>query len=76
METSEIKAVELVRRIRDRHYAQLKDKSPQEVLAFFHEAAEEANREAIGLFEGSRATDELAQPSAEQRSTLASEPLR
>ncbi len=76
MEESEIKAVELVRRIRDRHYALLKDKSPQEVLAFYHRAAEEANSEALALFEASRATDESAHSADEQRTTLVSEPPR
>ncbi|HXO18493.1 MAG TPA: hypothetical protein VOA87_01060 [Thermoanaerobaculia bacterium] len=34
-----IKAVEMVRRIRDAHYAQLKDSSPEEKIAFFREKA-------------------------------------
>lgn len=35
----EIKAVELVRGIRDAHYERLKDASPQEKIAFFREKA-------------------------------------
>jgi hypothetical protein len=35
----EIRAVEMVRRIRDAHYERLKDLSPQEKIAFFREKA-------------------------------------
>ncbi len=35
----EIKAVEMVRGIRDAHYEKLKDLSPQEKIAFFREKA-------------------------------------
>ena len=41
-ETKTIKAAELVRRIRDEQAATLAGKSDDEVLAFFHRAAEEA----------------------------------
>ena len=39
MHESEIKAVEMVRSIRDAHYERLKDLSPQEKIAFFREKA-------------------------------------
>lgn len=34
-----IKAVEMVRRIRDEHYEQLRDKSPGERIAFYRDKA-------------------------------------
>jgi hypothetical protein len=46
MAESEIKALEMVRRIRDGHYAKLKDKSPEEILRFYREEAAAANAEA------------------------------
>lgn len=45
MRKNEIKAVELVRRIRDEHYEQLKDKSPEEQLDFYRKQAEELHKE-------------------------------
>jgi hypothetical protein len=39
MREPEIRAVEMVRRIRDAHYERLKDLSPQEKIAFFRERA-------------------------------------
>jgi hypothetical protein len=39
MREPEIRAVEMVRRIRDAHYERLKDRSPQEKIAFFREKA-------------------------------------
>ena len=45
-ETKAIKAVELVRQIRDEQAAALAGKSEDEVLAFFHRAAEEARADA------------------------------
>ena len=53
MEQTEIKAVELVRRIRDAHYALLKDKSPDEVIAFYRREAEAVTREVLGVAEPS-----------------------
>ena len=50
MEPSEINAVELVRRIRDQHYALLAGKAPTEVQAFFHREAAASNAEAERLF--------------------------
>lgn len=40
-----IKAVELVRGIRDSHYERLKDSSPQEKIAFFREKARRLHAE-------------------------------
>ena len=45
-ETQAIKAVELVRKIRDDQAAALAGKSEDEVLAFFHRAAEAAREDA------------------------------
>jgi hypothetical protein len=39
MREPEIRAVEMVGRIRDAHYERLKDRSPQEKIAFFREKA-------------------------------------
>ena len=39
MREPEIKAVEMVRNIRDEHHARLQDASPQEKIAFFREKA-------------------------------------
>ena len=43
MTQTEIKAVELVRQIRDQHYALLKDKSREDIKHFFHREAATAN---------------------------------
>jgi hypothetical protein len=40
-----IKAIELVRGIRDAHYERLKDSSPQEKIAFFREKARRLHSE-------------------------------
>ncbi len=45
-ETPSIKAVEFVRKIRDEQAAALAGKSEDEVLAFFHRAAETVREEA------------------------------
>lgn len=45
-ETQAIKAVELVRKIRDEQAAALAGKAEHEVLAFFHRAAETAREDA------------------------------
>jgi hypothetical protein len=46
MTQTTIQAVELVRQIRDQHYEILKDKSREEIKAFFHREAAVANAEA------------------------------
>jgi hypothetical protein len=46
METTKIKAIELVRRIRDNHYEQLKDKTREERLAFYRAKAEALHEKA------------------------------
>ena len=46
-----IKAVELVRQIRDQHYELLKDQSREEIKAFFHREAAAANAEAEQLLQ-------------------------
>ena len=49
MGQSEMKAVELVRQIRDRHWEQLHDESREELKAFFHREATAAQEEAKRL---------------------------
>lgn len=56
MEQKQIKAVELVRRIRDQHYESLKGKSPDEVKAFFEREAAIANAEAERLLQAPSAS--------------------
>ena len=51
MTQTNIKAVELVRQIRNQHYELLKDKSREEIKAFFHGEAAAANVEAKQLLE-------------------------
>lgn len=46
MARTTIKAVELVRQIRDRHYTLLQGKSASEVAAFFHHEAAEVHADA------------------------------
>lgn len=46
MAPTTIKAVELVRRIRDRHYVLLQGKSASEVAAFFHHEAAAVHADA------------------------------
>ncbi len=46
METTNIKAVELVRRIRDNHYEQLKDKTREERMAFYRAKAQALHEKA------------------------------
>jgi hypothetical protein len=45
MPEPQMKAVEMVRRIRDAHYERLKDSSPQEKIAFFREKARRLHAE-------------------------------
>jgi hypothetical protein len=51
-----VQAVELVRQIRNHQYDILKDKSRQEIKAFFHREAAAANAEAEQLLEHERPT--------------------
>lgn len=54
----EIKAVEMVRKIRDQQYEQLKGKSPEEVLQFYRQEAAAAKEEALGrLAQSGRRSD-------------------
>ena len=41
MKPTTIKAVEMVRRIRDAHYEQFRDKSPEEQIAFYRAKSRE-----------------------------------
>ncbi len=54
MKRAEIKAVKMVRQIRDRHYEQLKDQSREEIMLFFRREAEAANAEAEQLLRQER----------------------
>ena len=58
---SEIKAVEMTRRIRDAHYAKLADKTTEERIAFYHEKARALHSE-LGR------PEDLASGHAERRS--------
>lgn len=46
MERNEIRAVEMVRKIRDEQAALLASKSREEIIAFFHEAGQRVLEEA------------------------------
>ena len=46
MKAPRIRAVEMVRKIRDRHARRLADKSPEEVIAFYRAAGEAAMQDA------------------------------
>jgi hypothetical protein len=52
MDGSQIKAVEMVRSIRDAHYERLKDLSSQEKIAFFRGKARAALHADLGRPEG------------------------
>ncbi len=47
MKTANIRAVEMVRRIRDRHARLLKGKTTAEVIAFYRAAGEAAMQDAL-----------------------------
>jgi hypothetical protein len=49
MEETEIKILELVRRIRDDHYERTKHMSTEELLEFYRREADAANAEALSL---------------------------
>ena len=46
MKTTRLCAVDLVRRIRDRHARRLAGKTPSEIIAFYRAAGEAATQEA------------------------------
>ena len=46
MKTPRIRAVEMVRKIRDRHARRLAGKSPEEIIAFYRAAGEAAMQDA------------------------------
>jgi hypothetical protein len=58
----EIKTVEMTRRIRDAHYAELADKTPEERIAFYRERAKALHAE-LGR------SEELPPSHAERRSS-------
>jgi hypothetical protein len=57
METMNIKAVELVRRIRDQHYEDLKDKAPEERLAFYRTKSQALREKAQALLQAQQDED-------------------
>ena len=57
-ETQAIRAVELVRRIRDEQARQLEGKSDDEVIAFFRRAGEAARKAAQERLSQARANEE------------------
>jgi hypothetical protein len=59
-ETNEIKAVELIRRIRDHQAEQLAGKSDAEVIAFFRRAGEAARKAAREKLSGGSAAQKGA----------------
>ncbi len=56
MEQTEIKAVDLVRQIRDQHYAQLQNKSREELKEFFRREAAAAQEEVERLLQHKHST--------------------
>ena len=56
MTQTKIKAVELVRQIRDQYYTLLRDKSREDIKRFFHQEAAAANAEAEQLLQQERST--------------------
>ena len=56
MEQIEIKAVYLVRQIRDQHYAQLRNKSREELKEFFRREAAAAQEEVERLMQHKHST--------------------
>ena len=61
MTQTNIKAVELVRQIRNQHYEFLKDRSREEIKEFFHREGAAANAEAERLVEQERRTSKAHQ---------------
>lgn len=51
MEQMKMKAIEMVRQIREAHYEQLKDKTHQERLAFYREKAQVMNKRVKAILE-------------------------
>ena len=58
METTEIKAIEMTRRIRDRHYEQLQGKTREDRVAFYRAKAQALHVKAQALLQGHRASAE------------------
>ena len=59
MKKTTIKAVDMVRRIRDAHYEQLRGKSPEERIAFY--------RSKAGLLQAEIAAQHPKQPASESQ---------
>ncbi len=49
-----IKTIDMVRKIRDKQYALTKDMSPDELIQFYRNKAEAANKEALNLLKKQR----------------------
>ena len=61
MKKSEVKTMELIRRIREAHYEQLQGKTHAEQIAFYRAKAQQMNKRAEAMFP-------LHQPAAEIKS--------
>jgi len=49
MKKKQIKAVDMVRRIRDKHYELLKGKTTEERIAFYRQKARTANSQVVSV---------------------------
>ncbi len=61
MKKSEMKTIELIRRIREAHYEQLQGKTHAEQIAFYRAKAQQMNKRAEAMLP-------LRQPAAEAKS--------
>jgi hypothetical protein len=59
MGKNEIKAMAMIRRIREAHYEQLKDKTSQERIAFYRKKAQRMNAKIKTMLPGNRKEDAL-----------------
>jgi hypothetical protein len=59
MKKNEFKAIDMIRRIREAQYEQLKDKSTQERIAFYREKAQRMNTKARALLQARQKTEPI-----------------
>jgi hypothetical protein len=60
MEKTEIKTIEMIRRIREAQYEQLKDKTTQERIAFYREKAQRMNMRAKAILQARQRMEQSA----------------
>jgi hypothetical protein len=60
MKKTEIKAIEMIRRIREAQYEQLKDKTTQERIAFYREKARRMNARAKTILQARQGMEQNA----------------